>query len=57
VALDYLAPNADQGKSASASFTWDAIQEDGAAFSGNVTDGGPVNSGPGIHDGGSVVLP
>jgi len=57
VALDYLAPNTDQGKSASASFTWDAIQEDGASFSGNVTDGGSVNTVPSSHDGGSVIRP
>lgn len=57
VALDSSAPNADQGKSASASFTWDAIQESGASFSGNVTDGGSVNTVPGAHDGGAVVRP
>jgi hypothetical protein len=57
VLLDYLAPNADQGKSASASFTWNAIQESGASFSGKVTDGSPVNTAPGAHDGGSVIRP
>ncbi|MBC7596913.1 MAG: hypothetical protein H7288_23840 [Kineosporiaceae bacterium] len=57
VALDYLAPNADQGKSATASFTWDALQENGASFSGQVTDGSSVNTAPGVNDGGSVVRP
>lgn len=57
VALSALAPNTDQGKTASAAFTWDAIQEDGTNFSGNVTDGSAVNTVAGTNDGGSVTRP
>ena len=57
VALDGLTPNTDQGKSATAAFTWDALQESGASFSGNVTDGTSVNTVPGANNGGTVVRP
>ena len=57
VALDYRAPNADQGKSATAAFNWDSLQENGASFSGKVTDGSSVNTIPGANDGGPVVRP
>ena len=55
VALDTLTPNTDQGKGATAAFTWDALQESGASFSGNVTDSTSVNTAPGPNSSGPVV--
>lgn len=57
VALNSATPNTDQGKSATAAFTWDALQENGASFSGNVADGTAVNTVNGTNDGGSVIRP
>lgn len=57
VALNSATPNTDQGKSATAAFTWDALQENGASFSGKVTDGTAVNTINGVNDGGSVIRP
>ena len=57
VALDPLTTDTDQGKSATAAFTWDAVQESGASFSGNVTDGTAVNTVNGVNNGGTVVRP
>lgn len=51
VALDKAADNTDQGKTATASFTWDGTQENGKTFSGTVTDNQKVNTVAGADNG------
>jgi hypothetical protein len=54
VALDVTAGNLNQGKTASAAYTWDAIQENGKAFSGTVSS---ANTAAGTDNGTVVPSP